>query len=357
MNNSIVRQDIASIHALMSDLEEKLCGSTILVTGCCGFLGYYLIEYLLSVSENLDIKVIGLDNCILNTPDWLETWKANPNFRYYNTSVESFDFDAEGICDTNYILHMASIASPLFYRQKPLETLQANLQGLTRLAELILSGRLHQYRRMVVLSSSEIYGNPDPSHIPTKEDYVGAVSCTGPRACYDESKRVCETLCYIYSHHYGMSVSTVRPFNVFGPGMRLNDARLPADVASSIINGRDIIIHSDGSPTRTFCYVSDAIVGILKTMCCDCNLAVNIGNNCQEMSVYEFAETFRTVAWELIGYQGKIAFEKSEDTQYLVHNPQRRCPDLHLANEALGYSPKVSLEEGLKKYLLFLREC
>ena len=146
---------------------------------------------------------------------------------------------------------MASIASPSFYRKYPIETLDANIWGLRRLLDFYCEKNI---RGLAFYSSSEIYGDPTPENIPTPETYRGNVDCQGPRACYDEAKRFGETMCYLFHQKYNMPITIIRPFNNYGPGVRLNDARVLADFANAVRQNKDIVMFSDGSPTRTFCY-------------------------------------------------------------------------------------------------------
>lgn len=356
MKEKIVQEDLQYIADSLGDSLPALQGRTILITGYAGFLGYYLTLFLARYAEKLNIQLLCVDNLILGKPAWQTRLEKNPHFKFFAMGAETINTETiPELPYVNYIIHMASIASPVYYRLHPLETFQANVCGLECLGNLFLDGGLPHLRRLLCLSSSEIYGNPDPDHIPTREDYAGLVSCTGPRACYDEAKRVCETLCWIYSEHYAMPVSTVRPFNVYGPGMRINDKRLPADLACSVLAGRDIVIYSDGTPTRAFCYAADAIAGMLKVLLYENNDAFNIGNGQQEMSVFQLAQAYKKVGQELLGYKGDIVYRTHADQHYLSNNPQRRCPDIAKAAELLGYRPQICLEEGIRRYLLFLK--
>ena len=145
---------------------------------------------------------------------------------------------------------------------------------------------------VIFFSSSEIYGDPDAAHIPTKEDYRGYVNTIGPRACYDESKRFGETICYEYAKEYNLPITLVRPFNNYGPGMKLGDKRVPADFASAVMNNEDIVILSDGKPTRTFCYIADAITGYLKVLLHGSFDVFNIGIDKPEISILELANIY-----------------------------------------------------------------
>ena len=253
-----------------------------------------------------------------------------------------------------YLIHAASIASPSFYRKFPLETIDANIWGLRKILDFYRERK--QLKGMLFFSSSEVYGDPNSLSIPTDEEYRGNVSCYGPRACYDESKRFGETLCWVYAKQYGMPITIARPFNNFGPGMALTDKRLPADFAKNIIENKDLIIFSDGSPTRTFCYISDAIIGYLLCLTYGQYDYFNIGNDTPEISVSEFAKIFQNNGHKVFGYKGSILYQLSNDTDYMTDNPNRRCPNISKAKEKLKYLPKVNVEEGVERYLKFLKK-
>jgi dTDP-glucose 4,6-dehydratase/UDP-glucuronate decarboxylase len=199
---------------------------------------------------------------------------------------------------------------------------------------------------MLFMSTSEIYGDPPPDMIPTNEDYRGNVSCTGPRACYDESKRLGETLCVNFFRARGAPVKIARPFNVYGPGLRLNDRRVIPDLFTGAFSKKEIIMYSDGTPTRSFCYVTDAISGFAKILLSDHNgESFNVGNDLEEISM----NTLASGVAGLFGGSVKINYMKSDDREYLTDNPQRRCPDLSKIRRLTGYQPKVRLKEGLAR--------
>jgi len=179
----------------------------------------------------------------------------------------------------------------------------------------------------------------------------------GPRACYDESKRFGETLCYNYARQYGIPVKVARPFNNYGPGLTMKDGRVIPDFAADVIAGRDIVIFSDGTPKRTFCYVADAIIGYYKILVKGQTAeAYNIGAEGPEISISELAERIITIGRDLFGYEGKVIMGKSQDKDYLVNNPSRRRPLIDKARAHLGYRPEISLDEGLKRSMLWYYE-
>ena len=358
MISKILHEDLEYTFSKLSKNElDKLKHSTILITGCGGFLGQYHLAFFYEFGEKLNIKkVIGIDNFMLGKSPFITEIEKN---------IQLFDIKQMDICsldttdflskyDVDYVVHMASIASPTYYRKHPIETLDSNVWGLRNLLDIFSKKNIKGF---LFYSSSEIYGNPlGEENIPTNESYWGNVSPIGPRACYDEAKRFGETLCYYYEKLYSMPVSVVRLFNIYGPGMNLNDRRAPADFANSIISNRDIEIYSDGTTTRSFCYVADSVVGELKALLSPYNGAFNIGLNEKETTIRELAETFIDVGEKICCYKGEISFEQSKDAEYLVHDPSRRCPDLSKARTLLHFEPTISLEDGVERYIRHILE-
>lgn len=354
----IVRQDLERIYnGLTPEEREGLRGSTVLLTGGAGFLGFYFIQFLTHYQKNLGIKkVICLDNFQVGYPKWLKDLSDQKNVELYKFNVITDDIaNVPGAGEANYIYHMASIASPIFYRKYPIETLDANIWGLRRLLDFYCEKPI---RGLVFFSSSEIYGDPTPENIPTPETYRGNVDCQGPRACYDEAKRFGETMCYLFHQKYGMPITIIRPFNNYGPGMRLNDARVPADFANAVRQNKDIVMFSDGSPTRTFCYISDAITGYLKGLlhAKDGFDVYNIGMDRPEISIRRLAEIYQEAGKEIFGYAGEAKFSVSDDKEYLKNNPNRRCPVINKARKLLGYVPQVDVEQGVRYFLEYVKE-
>jgi UDP-glucuronate decarboxylase len=353
---SILEEDLDNIHLKIKKKGEWK-DAIIIITGCAGFLGFYFLQYFTRRGRELGIKkIIALDNFFLDKPSWLtslaEEFSSLLILKKFNVASDDI-LKIKDALNANYIIHAASIASPSFYRKFPLETIDANINGLRKLLDNYKN--CSKLKGFLFFSSSEIYGDPNLSSIPTTEDYRGNVNCVGPRACYDESKRFGETLCWVYAKQYGMPITVARPFNNYGPGMKLGDRRLPADFARSIINGEDIIILSNGNPKRTFCYISDAISGYLLCLTYGVYDYFNIGTDKPEIMVKEFAEIFQSVGLKKYNYKGKIRYEISEDQEYMTDNPNRRCPVIDKARIKLGYNPTVSIEEGIDRYLKFLK--
>ena len=256
------------------------------------------------------------------------------------------------------VIHAASIASPIFYRKNPIQTMDANVVGLRNLLnqQEAFAKRSGEKTNFLYFSTSEIYGDPDQANIPTSETYRGNVSCTGPRACYDESKRFGETLCVNFTKQFGLRTVIVRPFNNYGPGLKIDDGRVIPDFCGSLLNHGKITLLSDGNPTRTFCYVSDAITGYIKALVNGRDgESYNIGSESPEISMRSLANEFATAFIEITGKNAKINFSKSVDDEYLTDNPNRRCPDISKARREIGFSPEVSLPDGVRKTLVWYK--
>jgi len=353
---SVLNQDLDhTLAGLTSQEREKLSGATILITGCGGFLGYYFMNFFLAKAKELHLKkIIALDNFMLGFPSWIKKMEEEPIFDIQKFNVISDKIEnIKGAENVDFVIHMASIASPMFYRQFPIETLDANIWGLRSLLDFYKDKAIKGF---LFYSSSEIYGNPDTAHVPTPEDYYGYVCITGPRACYDESKRFGETMCMLFAQKYNMPIGVARPFNNYGIGMKINDRRVPADFALAIKEGRDIQILSNGSPTRTFCYISDSINGYLKILLHGSYDYFNIGIEFPEISISQLAKIYVEAGREIFDYKGKIVYTTSNDKEYLTNNPQRRCPDINKARRILNYSPSISVEEGVRRFLQFIKE-
>jgi len=343
-NNSddIFLDDIRLISNDLNEFYDKLEGKTILIAGGKGFLGTYFTNVLKQINKILSkpMKIIIMDN-LITAKDKENNVNSNVTLIEQDIS-KSFDFPDE----LHYIIHAASIASPPTYRKFPIKTVDVNYQGTKNLLEV---ARKKKIKSMLFLSSSEIYG--DPEIIPTPESYLGKVSCTGPRACYDESKRLAETISNLYFQQYEVPVKIARPFNVYGPYLNLDDGRIIPDFMSNAIRKSEIIIHSDGTPTRSFCYVSDAIRAFLKLLFSEHNgVTFNVGND-EEISVKDVANMIQKIMEVPIS----IKLIESKDPNYTKDNPQRRCPDLSLLKNSVNYVPEINFEEGLKRVYKWYR--
>ncbi len=357
----IVRQDLDYICRNCKQEMEQFEGKNILITGGAGFLGYYLVQSLLHWNEIANsenkIRVIVYDNFIRGVPEWLEEIKENKELHLVKHDITN-PLPKEDL-SFHFIIHAASIASPMYYRKYPLETMDANINGLRILLEYANKQKhtASPVEGFLFYSTSEIYGDPDPSNIPTPETYRGNVSCTGPRACYDESKRFGETLSVVFAQEFDLPIKIARPFNNYGPGLKITDKRVIPDFMRDILNGNDIIMHSDGSPTRTFCYVTDAICGYFKVLVNGKKgESYNIGTSKPEISMMDLANKLVDIASEYSDYNGKVVKKKSTDQEYLTDNPNRRCPVIKKAVTDVGYNPQIQLEEGLARNFIWYSE-
>jgi len=324
---------------------QRFSGRTILIAGGAGFLGRHFISLFRKLNNTVlsqPCKVFSVDNFITGDPNAIyDDGKVDPNIIPVWADVSAPLPIRE---DIDFIIQAAGVASPVYYMKYPLETIESAVQGTKNLMEL--ARRNKNLEGFLYFSSSEIYGDPDPKFVPTPESYHGYVSSTGPRACYDESKRLGETISIIYHQKYNIPVKIVRPFNVFGPGMKHNDRRVVPMFTFEALNSRPLSVHGDGRQTRTFCYISDAITGFLLTLLNGtAGEAYNIGNANNEISMADLASKFV----ELIPH-AKLNFINYPDT-YPAGEPQRRCPDLSKAKGNFGYQSHIDLDEGLRRFV------
>ncbi len=342
MSAFLLQSDITEIIERLRPDAQAFAGKTVLLTGGRGFLGRYFMEVFGALNDSVldePVKLVAMDNMITAGKEGAEIPDlANVEFIRHDV-IEPFEWDRP----LDYVIHAAGIASPYYYRAYPLETLEVAITGTRRMLEL---ADKHD-ARFTFFSSSEIYGDPDPKHVPMAESYRGNVSCQGPRACYDESKRVGETLCYIFHNSNGTHTNTIRPFNVFGPGMQETDYRVLPNFASRIKGGLPLHVYGTGNQTRTFCYITDAIVGFLQVVLKGvAGEAYNIGNPEPEISMVELVKRIEAVSAQPVSYD-VVEYPDS----YPADEPNRRAPDIRKARLQLDYEPSVALDDGLKRFL------
>jgi dTDP-glucose 4,6-dehydratase/UDP-glucuronate decarboxylase len=327
----------------LGPLNQRFAGKNILLTGAAGFLGSHFIHYFLALNDagllDKPCRLIAWDNFARGTPPWLEAIRSRTDLLCETRDI----VQKQSLAPVDFIIHAASIASPIFYRKHPIETMDANVTGLRHLLDAAVARPVESF---LFFSTSEIYGDPDPANIPTKETYRGNVSCTGPRSCYDESKRYGETLCVNFCQVHKVPVKIVRPFNNYGPGLKISDRRVLPDFFRDVLAGRDIVLLSDGRATRTFCYISDAINGYLRALLsAHQGEPFNIGADAPEISMRDLAE----MVVKISGQKLRVEHRQSDDPKYLADNPQRRCPNLEKSRRLLAYEPRVPLPAGLER--------
>lgn len=294
------------------------------ITGAAGFIGSHLSEALLDRGHT----VVGIDNLLTGDRKNVEHLQQR-DFRLIQQDVARY-IDVDGPVD--WVLHWASPASPADYLAYPIQTLKAGALGTHNALGLARAKRA----TFVLASTSEVYG--DPAEHPQPETYWGHVNPIGPRGVYDEAKRFAEAMTTAYNRHHGLRTRIVRIFNTYGPRMRLDDGRAVPNFIVQALQGEDITIYGDGEQTRSFCYVSDLVEGIIRLMHADTVEPVNIGNP-NEMSIVQVAR--RIVA--ATGSRSRVVHEPLP-----ADDPKVRRPDITRARKLLGWEPRVSLETGLR---------
>ncbi|ADQ41880.1 NAD-dependent epimerase/dehydratase [Caldicellulosiruptor acetigenus I77R1B] len=305
----------------------------IVISGVCGFIGSNLAKRLIAENHT----VIGLDNMLTGSERNIESLMTNPNFVFVKHDViKPIDLDD----DIDWIIHLASPASPPKYLTYPIETLRTNSEGTRNLLELALK----KNARFLYSSTSEVYGNPQVH--PQSEDYWGNVNPIGPRSVYDEAKRYGEALVMAYNRKFNLSTRIVRIFNTYGPGMDPDDGRVISNFVVQALKGEPITVYGNGMQTRSFQYIDDLIEGILKVMEVEFYEPINLGNP-EEYTVLELANK----VLQLTKSKSTIIFKPLPE-----NDPERRKPNIDRAKKILGWEPRVDLEEGLKRTINYFKE-
>ncbi len=305
----------------------------VLITGGAGFIGSHLCERFLAEGDD----VICMDNFLTGSPDNVAHLLGNRRFTFIEQNVTTYVYVA-GPLDA--ILHFASPASPVDYLELPIQTLKVGSLGTHKALGLAKA----KGARFLLASTSETYG--DPLVHPQNEDYWGNVNPIGPRGVYDEAKRFAEALTMAYHRTHGVQTRIVRIFNTHGPRMRLNDGRVVPNFIAQALRGEPLTVYGDGSQTRSFCYVSDLVEGIVRLLRSSYAQPVNLGNP-MEVSILQFAERIK----QLTGSASPIAYEPLPED-----DPKVRQPDIGRARELLGWEPKVGLDEGLRHTIDYFRD-
>jgi len=307
----------------------------ILVTGGAGFIGSHLCKFLLEKDGN---EIICLDNFFTGKRRNIESLTENSNFKIIPHDIIN-PLDVSSIGDVTQIYNLACPASPIHYQFDPIETIKANTQGVINVLEFAkLNGAA-----ILQASTSEVYG--DPLEHPQKESYKGNVNTLSVRACYDEGKRVAETLFTDYHRKYNLPIKIARIFNTYGPNMDENDGRVVSNFIVQSLRNEPLAIYGKGNQTRSFCYVDDLIEGFHKLMNSTYTHPVNLGNP-GEFTILELAE--KTI--ELTSSKSNIIYKELPED-----DPAQRKPDISLARRLLGWDPKIPLEEGLEKTIKYFK--
>ena len=305
----------------------------VLITGGAGFIGSHLCERFLDDGA----EVICIDNLLTGSADNVAHLFSNPRFSFVQQDITNF-IHVKGTLDA--ILHFASPASPVDYLELPIQTLKVGSLGTHK----VLGLAKEKGARILLASTSEVYG--DPLVHPQSEDYWGNVNPIGPRGVYDEAKRFAEAITMAYQRTHGVATRIVRIFNTHGPRMRLNDGRVVPNFIAQALRGEPITVYGDGSQTRSFCYVSDLVEGLVRLLRSDELNPVNCGNP-TEVTILQFAERIKA----LTGSRSEIVFEPLP-----VDDPKVRQPDISRARAILGWEPTVGLEEGLRHTIDYFRD-
>jgi dTDP-glucose 4,6-dehydratase len=309
----------------------------IVVTGGAGFLGSHLCQHLLM----MDHEVVAVDNLLTGSTDNISQFAGHPGFRFIKHNVTEYMF-IDGHVDA--VMHFASPASPIDYLEMPIQTLKVGSLGTHKTLGLAKE----KNARFLLASTSEVYG--DPLVNPQPEEYWGNVNPIGPRGVYDEAKRFAEAMTMAYRRFHGLDTRIVRIFNTYGPRMRPNDGRVVSNFIVQALQGKALTIYGDGSQTRSFCYVSDLIAGILSLLFApnsdEVGMPFNIGNP-EERTVRDLAD--KVLA--LTGSSSKI-----ETHDLPIDDPKVRRPDISKAVETLGWKPKILIDDGLKLTIEYFRK-
>lgn len=306
----------------------------ILITGCAGFIGYHLAVKLLEDKSNY---IIGVDNMFTGSDNNLKLLRKYSNFEFIR-----HDVILPLYIEVDEIYHLASPASPIYYQKTPIKTVKTNLLGTLNM--LGLAKRMKC--KILFSSTSEVYG--DPSQHPQQESYTGNVNCLGPRACYDEGKRIAETLMMDYYRQHNVRIKIVRIFNTYGPNMSYNDGRVMSNFIVQALNNDPVTVYGEGDQTRSFCYISDMVDGIIRMMGTDDSITgpVNLGNE-SEIAIAQLA----ALVIKKTGSQSTVEYKALP-----MDDPVRRKPSLTMAEKLLDWHPTVDIYEGIDNTINYFKE-
>lgn len=342
--DKIIEEDLKILQRNLADLKDRIEGKTFLVTGGAGFLGSWFCD----VAHAFGGTVICVDNISSGSRKNIEHLIGKENFVFVEEDILKYEPEE----NIDYIVHMASIATPPLYMKFPVETLDVNISGVRKLLEL---ARKKNVKGFLLMSTSEIYGNPPDEHFPTKETFYGIVNSFGPRSMYDEGKRAAEAYCWSYFHKFKLPIRISRTFNTYGPRLDVESTsqygRALIKFVHQSLKGEPITVYGDGKQTRSFCYITDQIEGLFRLLLTPGldGEVFNIGNQ-KEFSVIELAN----LIIKITNSKSRISID-SPANYNLKDDPRRRCPDITKASKMFGYSPKVDLEKGLSRVAAWMK--
>lgn len=330
-NNSTAPESARKQKLVFNEGNVKRQVNRVLVTGGAGFVGSHLIDRLMA--DGCD--VICVDNLFSGQKVNIQKWMGNPRFEYVRHDVTQPLY-----VEVDQIYHLACPASPVFYQNNPIKTIKTSVIGTMNMLGLAKRTKA----RILLSSTSEVYGDPEVH--PQVEEYWGNVNPIGIRSCYDEGKRMAETLMFEYHRQNNVDIRVARIFNTYGPRMLENDGRVVSNFIIQALNGQDLTVYGDGSQTRSFCYIDDQVDGLVRLMNGNHTGPINIGNP-HEYTILQLAENILKIA----NPEGKVTKRPlpSDD-------PKKRKPDITKAKELLGWSPKVELEEGLTHTIKYFKD-
>jgi len=340
MTDKIILEDMDNFIVRLKSFEQKISGKHFLITGGSGFIGSWFCDTLVRLNAN----VLCVDNLSSGTNENIKHLSEYDNFSFISSDICDFETNEK----FDYIVHMASIASPLSYMKFPIETLDANVVGTKKMLELAIKNNVESF---LFTSTSEVYGNPPDEAIPTPETYYGYTNSYGPRAVYDEGKRCAEAYCYAFFNRFKLPIRIARIFNTFGPRLDIKNTtqygRVIVKFIHQAISDSPLTVYGNGNQTRSFCYITDQLFGLFSLLLTP-NLdgeIFNIGNE-HEITILDLATKIK----KMTNSKSEIAFQNMPKD-----DPRRRRPDLSKAKKLLNYSPKTSLEEGLSKTITWTK--
>lgn len=342
--DDVISKDLKTLTENLSTFKDRIEGKTFLITGGAGFIGSWFSDVVISMGG----RVVCVDNISSGSMSNVKHLLENENFKLVKEDVLNYQPEEK----IDYIVNMASIATPPLYMERPVETLDTNIQGTKKLLELAVkekvSGMLH-------MSTSEVYGNPHDNMIPTHEQHHGIVNSFGPRSMYDEGKRAAEAYCYSYYQKYNVPIRISRTFNTYGPRLDVESTsqygRVLAKFMHQAINGNTVTVYGDGSQTRSFCYITDQIEGLFRLLLTPGidGEVFNIGDP-NELTISELAKMIIDVTGS------KSEIEANSNPIYdLEDDPRRRCPDIEKSKKTIGYDSKVGLRDGLERMSAWMK--